>query len=129
CTSARVMRDQEPVCARAMLGGGTQRRSGRPGPPTENLARLPRQMRRHVVDVQVLDQAAVDHINASQVLGYRDDRPLEPPRRHTHRRWGVITSAPGSRRSRTWRGPGTPLSVYEMREQFRRFLDGLSTRA
>jgi len=39
-----------------------------------------------VVDVQVLDQAAVDHINASQVLGYRDDRLLEPPRRHTHRR-------------------------------------------
>ena len=39
-----------------------------------------------VVDVQVLDQAAVDHINASQVLGYRysDDRLLEPPRRiHT----------------------------------------------
>ena len=31
-----------------------------------------------VVDVQVLDQAAVDHINASQVLGYRDDRLLEP---------------------------------------------------
>ena len=39
-----------------------------------------------VVDVQVLHQAAVDHINASQVLGYRDDRLLEPPRRHTHRR-------------------------------------------
>ena len=41
-----------------------------------------------VVDVQVLDQAAVDHINASRVLGYRhsDDWLLEPPRRHTHRR-------------------------------------------
>ena len=34
--------------------------------------------RRASSDVQVLDQAAVDHINASQVLGYRDDRLLEP---------------------------------------------------
>ena len=33
-----------------------------------------------VVERAGLDQAAVDHINASQVLGYRDDRLLEPPR-------------------------------------------------
>jgi hypothetical protein len=41
-----------------------------------------------VVDVHVLNQAAVDRVNASRVLGYRhsDDWLLEPPRRHTHRR-------------------------------------------
>src|SRR5437870_9626700 len=45
----------------------------RPTPSTNEAA---------VVDVQVLDQAAVDRVNASRVLGYRhsDDRLLEPPR-------------------------------------------------
>src|SRR5207245_3329662 len=49
----------------------------RPTPSTNEAA---------VVDVQVLDQAAVDRVNASRVLGYRhsDDRLLEPPRWHTH---------------------------------------------